>query len=309
MMELDRFESVQRYRIERQLAFIKQIPYSLREQFPPPSTSDLDLIEGTRKRFTVYLILINTGIAAMTGVLGYFLAGKTLQPIQRMVDEQMRFIGDASHELRTPLTALKTSLEVNLRDTQMSVKSARQVLADALHDVDRLQSLSDQLLELAQYERPVGTFHMEQIDVTTVLTNAVRTVSPLADAKTISIHTHFLDAVVYGNAESLTHLFIILLENAVKYSHEKSNIHIESTKQNNRIIVTVRDHGIGMDTKDLPHIFDRFYRADGARTHNAESGYGLGLSIAKQIIDTHNARVDIQSTKGKGTSISIHFIQ
>lgn len=309
MMELDRFESVQRYRIERQLEFIRQIPYSLREQFPPPSTSDLDLIDETRRRFVVYLVLINTGIAAITGVLGYFLAGKTLQPIQRMVDEQKRFIGDASHELRTPLTALKTSLEVNLRDTQMSVITARQVITDALHDVNRLHTLSDQLLELAQYERPVGTFYMEQVDITTVLKNAVRTVSPLADAKKITIHTKFLDSVVYGSVEALTRLFIILLENAVKYSHEKGEVLIENAVKNNHIVVTVRDQGIGIDTENLPHIFDRFYRADEARTHNSEGGYGLGLSIAKRIIDAHKAHIDIQSEKGKGATIRIRFIQ
>lgn len=309
MMELDRFENVQRYRIERQLEFIRQIPYSLREQFPPPSTSDLDLIDETRKRFVVYLVLINTGIAAMTGVLGYFLAGKTLQPIQVMVDEQRRFIGDASHELRTPLTALKTSLEVNLRDTHLDINSARQVITDALHDVNRLQTLSDQLLELAQYEKPLGSFNLEKIDLSTVLKNAVRTITPLAKAKKITIHTKYQDTLVYGNTEALTHLFIILLENAIKYSHDKGEIYLESMIQNNNKIVTVSDRGIGMDTKDLGHIFDRFYRADEARTHNSEGGYGLGLSIAKRIINTHNAHVDIQSTKGRGTSISIRFIQ
>lgn len=309
MMELDRFTRVQQYRIEQQLEFIKQIPYSLREQFPPPSTIDLELIEETRKRFIAYLVLINTGIAVMTGVLGYFLAGKTLDPIQLMVYEQKRFIGDASHELRTPLTALKTTMEVGLRDKHLDITSAKQIMKDGLTDVNRLQTLSDQLLELAQYENQTATIKMEEVDISTMLKTAVRTVTPLAERKKMVIHEDLTDGVIFGNSDALIHLFTILLENAVKYSHEKGEIILTGKIENGHTVVSVIDHGLGISEKDLPHIFDRFYRADEARTHADTGGYGLGLSIAKRIVDMHRAHISIRSKKEHGTTISVQFFQ
>lgn len=309
MMELDRFESVQRYRIERQLEFIARIPYSLREQFPPPSTADLELIDETRRRFVVYLVLINTGIIAITGVLGYFLAGKTLQPIQSMVDEQKRFIEDASHELRTPLTALKTTMEVGLRDKHMDLASAKQIIEEGLADVNRLQALSEQLLKLAQYEDQTASIKMEEVDISAVLKSAVRTVTPLAERKNITIQVDVSDSIVIGNTDALIHLITILLENAVKYSHEKGEVTLLSKRENNQTIISVIDRGLGIAEKDLPHIFDRFYRADEARTHNESGGYGLGLSIAKRIVDMHRAHITIHSKKEHGTTISVQFFQ
>ena len=109
--------------------------------------------------------MINSGIIFFAGSLSYLLAGKTLQPIQEMVEEQNRFISDASHEFRTPLTALKSSLEVNLRDKNLSLTDAKKVIDESIEDVNRLQSLSDSLLNLSKYQEPFSILNSKIISV------------------------------------------------------------------------------------------------------------------------------------------------
>jgi signal transduction histidine kinase len=305
--ELDRFSRVQRFRIERRLQAEEQIPEELREHLPPPPTIDLQLIEETRRRFFIYLALVNAGIAAITGVLGYFLAGKTLQPIQSMVDEQNRFIGDASHELRTPLTSLKTTLEVALRDKQIDIGSAKKLMSENLQDVNRLQLLSEQLLQLTQFEKPNEHFPMKKVHIPTVVQQAIRTVQPLADAKSITLHPTVVETSINGNAEALVHLLVIILDNAIKYSHTQSTISLAVTNEKRWVCIQVSDSGIGISEKDLDHVFDRFYRADEARTQNGVGGYGLGLSIAHKIVQSHHGTISIESKKSKGTTVSVRF--
>lgn len=305
--ELDRFSRVQRFRIERRLQAEEQIPEELREHLPPPPTIDLQLIEETRRRFFIYLALVNAGIAAITGVLGYFLAGKTLQPIQSMVDEQNRFIGDASHELRTPLTSLKTTLEVALRDKHMDVESAKKVMSENVQDVNRLQILSEQLLQIAQFEKPNEHLPMKKVNIPNIVQQAIRTVQPLADAKSIIIHTSVIEAAISGNADALVHLLVIVLDNAIKYSHAKSQISLEVLSEKKWVCIRITDSGIGIAEKDLTHVFDRFYRADEARTQNGIGGYGLGLSIAHTIVQAHNGTITVESEKSKGTTVSVRF--
>lgn len=305
--ELDQFARVQRFRIERRLQAEEQIPEELREHLPPSPTIDLQLIEETRRRFLLYLVMVNAGIAAITGVLGYFLAGKTLQPIQTMVDEQNRFIGDASHELRTPLTSLKTTLEVALRDKYIDVNSAKKLMNENLEDVNRLQLLSEQLLQLTQFEKPNDYFPMKKVHVPTIVQHAIRTIQPLAETKSITLHTSVVEATINGNADALVHLLVIILDNAIKYSHTKSKISLTAQNEKGWVCIRISDSGIGISEKDLTHVFDRFYRADEARTQNGVGGYGLGLSIAYKIVQSHNGTISIESKKSKGTTVSVSF--
>lgn len=148
--------------------------------------SDADLLE-IRQRLFLYFFIINSGIFIFSGCLGYFLAGKTLRPIQMMVDEQNHFIMDASHELRTPLTALRSSIEVYLRDKDLTLSEARTVLESNLEEVDHLQALSDGLLELSQYHKPEALHMFQKISLETVLRDAIKTVTPIAMKKNIHI--------------------------------------------------------------------------------------------------------------------------
>ena len=241
-------------------------------------------IQDIRNRIISTLILVNGIILIFSGGLGYFLAGKTLKPIQEMVDEQNQFISDASHELRTPLTALKSAMEVFLRDKKLLLSDAKILVTQNIEDVNKLQFLSDGLLQLTQYQKPNGHTKMQTALLSNVIREAIRKIQPLAKRKTITIEFSTSDYTIKGDEYVLTDLLVILLDNAVKYSHKGSKVVINVKKADSTIAVSVRDEGIGIEKKDFPHIFDRFYRADSARSKTKTGGYGLGLSITKKII-------------------------
>jgi signal transduction histidine kinase len=300
---------IQEYRIQHpdiQQRFIQR-PIWQNDDLPLSAPPDPQVISEARNRITEGLIGINLIILVFSALAGYFLAGRTLRPIKNMVDEQNRFITDASHEINTPLTSLKTSIEVNLRDKDFNLDKAKQVLLSNLEEVNSLQVLSSELIEITQYQKVNGNFNLAKVDVADVLKSAVLKIKPQADKKKITIISKTTKAFVNADARSLTELFTILLDNAVKYSPEKTNIQVESKSTDSKIKIIVKDNGIGIDKKDLPFIFERFYRADASRTKQQITGYGLGLSIAKRIVDLHGGTISAESIKEKGTTFTMVF--
>jgi len=265
-----------------------------RRFFGPPHPA---IIMEIRERLVLTLVMINGVILVVAGGLGYFLAGKTLEPIRAMVDEQNRFISDASHELKTPITSLKTAFEVYLRRKKSTL------IKDSLTEVNKLQNLTENLLRL--------TYHQPQklaaVALGVVLVQAVRQIKPLAQAKKIKILAPKTKLKIKGNQEQLRELLVILLDNAVKYSPANSLVKITAEKTDGRVIISVIDRGIGIVAKDLPHIFDRFYRADSARTRFGEGGYGLGLAIAKKIVADNRGEIKVSSRPGQGTVFQLTF--
>lgn len=288
-------------RIERQ----QQDPF-FNPFFRPPVVTISDL-EDTHKRLVLILILINAGILMLAGAAGYFLAGRTLKPIADMVAEQNRFITDASHELRTPLTALRSEIEVNLRDKDLDLPQAKALLKSNLEEVESLQLLSDNLLQLAQshYQNGIGVF--KQVSLSDVIESAQRKVQPLAVKKEIIIHSDTGIFTLSGDRQSLIQLFVILFDNAIKYSGERKKISVTTNTIDHSVSIAVSDEGIGIRKKDLEHIFDRFYRADTSRTKQAIAGYGLGLSIAKDIVAMHHGVISVRSKLEKGTTFTIQL--
>jgi len=296
--EVERFAGMQRHRIENRLQNLN-LP-------PPPIISDPDLIIEVRQRVLLMLAEINFFIFVVSGALGYFLAGQTLRPIAQMVDEQNRFISDASHELRTPLTALKTSMEVNLRDKELTLDQAKKIIRGSIDQVNKLSSLSNSLLELAQYQVNNHKF-FKAIFLKKIVDEVVKKLTPLAEKKQIVIKRKIIEAKINANQESLSNLFTILLDNAIKYSPANSQITVSSKRVDKSIFISIKDQGMGIDKKDLPHIFDRFYRADSARSKADRGGYGLGLSIAKKIVEIHQGAITVDSQINKGTVFTIKF--
>lgn len=293
--EVERFGRMQRIRIEDRM-------------LPGRSTVimvDPDLVNEARTRIASTLIYIDLAIFITSGVLGYFLAGRTLQPIKEMVDEQNRFISDASHEFRTPLTALKSSFEVFLREKGAKLADAKELIRDGINDVDKLNSLATSLLELAQFEKSRQKLDFKVVELDTVIEETIDTVKPLAVKESIKIDYPESHLKVMGNVDKLAQLFTILLDNAVKYSKEGGEVNIRASNVEGKLIqVKIVDYGMGIASEDLTHIFDRFYRADSSRT---KSGYGLGLSIAKSIVDTHAGKILVTSELGKGTTVQVIF--
>lgn len=287
--ELGRFERSQELHLRRE---------RVAREFDP------QMIRAARMRLTLTLILINLGIFGIAGLAGYFLAGRTLRPIKEMVDEQNRFITDASHELRTPLTSLKTSIEVNLRNKNLTLDQAKKLIKSNLEDVGYLQALSDGLIHLAYYQKPNGTA-FEKVSIKDVIEIAIEKTKAIADKNKIKIKSEIEIAEVKGNKKSLIELIIILLDNAIKYSSQNSLIKVCANKIDKDVVIAISDNGIGIDEKDLPYIFDRFYRAEKSRSKKNVSGYGLGLSIAKKIVEIHKGTIDVKSKKDKGTTFTV----
>jgi two-component system, OmpR family, sensor histidine kinase CiaH len=251
------------------------------------------------------LIYLNLAVFVGAGLAGYWLAKRTLAPIEAVNEQQKRFVADASHELRTPITALKMETEVALMDTGANATALRAVLESNFEETQKLERLLNNLLRLSQLEATELEEGFTVTPVQEIVDEAIHRTHGPAEAKHITVTATVPDAAsVYGDQESVTELLTILLDNAVKYSHEASAITVGTSIHTDHVTISVRDHGVGIEPKALEHIFDRFYRADTARTSN---GHGLGLSIAKQIADLHHGTITVKSTAGKGTTVLVQL--
>ncbi len=299
-LELDRIERGQRLREQQSYQNIPRPP-------APSFRLDPEVLEESRQRIRLTLLAINLAILGLSGVAGYFLAGRTLKPIKNMVDEQNRFIADSSHELRTPLTALKTATEVGLRDKNMTFKEAKTLLKDNLDEINSLQSLSDELLTLTRFDKGSGNVSLSRVKLSEILEEARKKIFPLAQAKNIKLKINNVNYSLRAERSSLAELFVILLDNAIKYSPKGKIVEISAEKTDGKLVIKVTDEGVGIAEKDLSHIFDRFYRVDKARTKGFPDGFGLGLAIAKNIVEKHKGNISVKSAPGKGSCFTVSF--
>ena len=196
-----------------------------------------------------------------------------------------QFVADASHELRTPLALIRANAEIALRRTR-SPEEYREVLTGIVADTERMTTLVEDLLFLARSDSAVAPpMQGAPIGIDVPLGEAIDAVKHLALKRSVRIvSSSNVDAYVAGNRAMLKRLFVALLDNAIKNSREAGEIRIGVERSADSITVSIRDFGDGIDAADLPHIFQRFYRADKSRTGE---GYGLGLSIAGSIVRAH----------------------
>lgn len=277
-------------------------PRLLFDQLGPELIEDLKL---AKKRVVLRLIMINGIILLFSASAGWFLAGKTLTPIAQMVADQRRFVADASHELRTPLTAIKTEIEVALRDKKLALKTAKKLLASNLEEVNKLKSLTDYFLVLSQYQDASSKLTMEKVNLGQAVKEVCQQLQGIANRKNISITTDLKDVDLQANKVSLRQLITILVDNAIKYNRENGQVDLSLGKTGSQLWLRVKDNGLGIRKSDIPHIFKRFYRADLSRTKNVVAGYGLGLAIAKSIVDLHQGKISVQSISGQGSTFTV----
>lgn len=251
------------------------------------------------------LIIFNVIVLVVGGGVSYALARRTLSPIEETLESQTRFTADASHELRTPLTAMQTEIEVGLRNPALSKSEAVELLKSNLEEVAKLKSLSEGLLALARQDN--DTSEEPSASLKETLDEALRPIQKAAQTRKIVISNNAHDLKLKIGPRKLVELIIILVDNAVKYSPTGSEISITSSKDAKNGIINITDQGIGIRATDLPHIFDRFYRADSSRSKIDTKGYGLGLAIAKKIVDQFGGSIEVRSSVGKGSTFSIHL--
>jgi heavy metal sensor kinase len=224
--------------------------------------------------------------------------------LERSFAEVRRFTADASHELRTPLTVLRTEVEVAQGKT-LSPAEYQHLLGNVLEELARMTRLTDQLLTLSRRDAGVEQFTPAPLNLHAVVSSVVEGLRPLAESREVSLRLDGETAVqVAGDEGRLRQVFINVLDNALKYTPQGGTVTVQIRRQASGGVVTVADTGIGIAPEHLPHIFDRFYRVDKARTR-AEGGTGLGLSIAQSIVQAHGGRIELASEPGVGTTCTV----
>lgn len=244
--------------------------------------------------YTNIIILIAGGMGA------YFLARRTLEPLKHAHEAQARFTSDASHELRTPLAAMKMELEVALRDPKLQKNEMRELLESNLEEVNKLTDLSTTLLKISQSDEKnltLDTFALSSI----IESTPKRTRQPTR----FKIKRPLPNIPITANKASIEEVLLILCDNALKYSPKKSQVTISAKKRAGRAQIHITNTGKGIAKDQIHRIFERFYRGDLSRTESGTNGYGLGLSLAKQLVHMHGGDISVTSTPGKNTTFTI----
>lgn len=257
------------------------------------------------ERLKADLLLFNLLVLSAGGAGSYFLARRTLRPIEESLEAQKRFTADASHELRTPLTAILAETEVALRNKHLTKNEAVELLNSNLEEVGKLKALSEGLLRLASEENKQSL--QKKVNLSDAASAAIKRWEKIAGAKDIEIKKDLVNITVRGDHQSLVDLISILLDNAIKYSSKGGRVTVKTFIKDKQACVSVVDKGQGIKASELPRIFERFYRTDLSRAKSGASGYGLGLAIAKKVAELHSGSVEVKSAVGKGSTFTVHF--
>ena len=218
------------------------------------------------------------------------------------------FVANVSHELRTPLTIMRGYTDVLLDGIVDNPAKATTYLRIIQEETVRLERLVKDLLDLSRLQSETIAWHVESIPLPAIAENVVDLLKQAADKKIITLRLIVTDSVpnILGNGDRLTQLLLILLDNALKYTSSGGHVTLLITKDQSNVVLVVTDSGIGILEEDQPYIWERFYKVDKSHSRT-ESGAGLGLAIAKQIIDRHQAKVEIASQIDQGTIFTIRF--
>lgn len=249
------------------------------------------------------LVLFNILVLVLGGAVSYWLARRTLFPIEDALDSQSRFASDASHELRTPLAAIQTENEVALRDKSLTKDRAVSVIKSNLEEIAKLKALSEGLLRLANGNGRIIV--REPVSVKLIAGQAINRYTSAAAAKKIKLTNSTTAVKTCGDRDSLIELLSIFVDNAIKYSPKGSEVKLTSQRHGRQVLVRISDKGEGIKSEELPRIFERFYRTDSSRSKHSDGGYGLGLAIAKKISQAHGGHIEVTSIVGKGTTFTI----
>lgn len=252
--------------------------------------------------------IIFAGTIAVSVLFGILLAYATLRPARTALAYQKLFIGNIAHELRTPLSIVKTLTEVGMLEKDLS-PPMRQTFTDILEELDRAAGIINNLLSLNRLLRP-ERMEMRDVDLGVLVEHVVERRRTLARDNGIELVVKKASySVVHGNATGLEQVVANLINNALQYTPRGKGGRVSVTLEpdyKGSVLLAVADNGIGIESKDLFHIFEPFYRADLSRTRRVrKSGSGLGLAIVSEIVRSHKGKLNVQSAPGKGTTVTV----
>lgn len=250
------------------------------------------------------MTLIGTGAGLLIAVpAGIYLTRRAMAPITDVLHRQRAFVADASHELRAPLTVLRANAEVLTRTPDMTREELAQELQAMIGDIDDMSRLVEELLQLSRIDDPDYTVSMEEMKLGPEIQRVLEMFAPQAQRGHIRLASSGDDLRIHSNAGLVGQVLRIVVDNAIKYTPEGGEVRVSTRRHGDEAIVEVRDTGIGIRPEDLPYVFDRFYRADRARTRS--TGSGLGLPIARGILTLLGGTIAVYSTANEGTTVRI----
>lgn len=240
--------------------------------------------------------------------IGYVLSGGAMQPIREAYERQRQFAADASHELRTPLAVVLASADLLRSDPTITSPFLKQVIEDVRDEVKKMTKLVSDLLTVARTDGKALQLKPVRMDIAAVARQTVRMMRAFAEKKDIAIKEMLPSHMeIYADEQKIRQLILILIDNAVKYTLDHGHIMVSIVlSENGRIHLSVADSGIGIAAEDQGRIFDRFYRVDKARSRRM-GGNGLGLAIAREIVEAHHGTITLESEVGKGTIFHVYL--
>lgn len=240
-------------------------------------------------------------------LISIYLTSRTIKPIKETFEKQKQFIANASHELKTPLAIIKTNNSLVLSNKGATVESQVKWLNYIDNQIERMSQLLDEMLTLAKLDTNRELQEFSEFDFSKLVNNILLTFEAVIFENRIQLESNILKYIkLKGDKESIKRVVIILLDNAIKYTNKNGKINVDLLQEKNKIKLKVKNTGEGIKKEDLEKIFERFYRVDSSRARET-GGYGLGLSIAKSIVDSHKGKIHAESNVGEDTTFIIEF--
>ena len=287
------------------------IPAEYRDEFLKREDERNEQIQQTirdaKQDFLTKLVLLDFSILIASAFVSIYLSNETLLPIMDAYNKQQKFVADASHELRTPITAMKTETDVILRSKTATEKDYKDTVESVNEELDVLTRLSSYLLEVAKSDEAKSNFFPEEVNLSKLIEEDLEKFKKIAERNNLNLETKISDDIkLTCDPNRVSQLLRILLDNAVKYNKPNGLIKVVLNKTDSQINLEVVDSGVGIPKEELDKIFDRFYRVT---TDRNLKGFGLGLTIAKQIVDEHKANIKVESIEGESTKFTISFVK
>lgn len=257
------------------------------------------------------LIYTFIAVAAIMFIVIFFIsrffASRAIEPIKEAFEKQKQFIGDASHELKTPLAVINTNVDVLLANSEESIESQSKWLHYIKSEAERMAKLTNDLLYLTQMDYSETKMIYTDFNLSDAVENVILTMEAVIFENNITLDYDIEPNLsVKGNSEQFKQVVMILLDNALKYTNCKGKVDLTLTKTHNNTTLSVTNTGKGIPAEHIEKIFDRFYRIDKSRSRNS-GGYGLGLAIAKAIVEQHGGRIYAKSTENQSTTFTVEL--